>query len=72
MADLDADILALAGDSSDDEGQQQQTQGVPWGGEREGSPDDDADRIATTPRKVKRAAPRRSVRREASDEEDEA
>ena len=71
MADLDAELLALAGDSSDDEGQNRQTQGAPPE-ERDGSPDDDADRIATTPRKVKRPVPRRPARRRESDEDDNA
>ena len=70
MADLDAELLALAGDSSDDEGKQQ-TQGAPPG-ERDGSPDDDADRIATAPRQVKRPVPRRPARRRESDEDDNA
>ena len=72
MADLDAELLALAGeDSSEDEGQRQRPQDSGSGGERDGSPDDEADRTATAPRRIKRPQARRAARRAGSDEDGE-
>ena len=73
MADLDAELLALAGeDSSEDELPRQRTQDSPSEGERDASPDTDAAaRTRPASRRTKRA-PRRKARRTGSEEDGEA
>ena len=73
MADLDAELLALAGEESSDEEIAKPTiakDGSP--NSADGSPSNAASNSRATPKKVKRAKPRKSTRRDDSEEEGEA
>jgi RNA polymerase-associated protein RTF1 len=69
MADLDAELLALAGDSSDDEGAQNLATKV-TSRQPSSSPSNDGATIATAPKKSRKPAARR--KRDDSEEEGEA
>ena len=69
MADLDAELLALAGDSSDDEaGNQVATQPAPATSPGSSAGDEGAARIATTPQNKKRGGNRRPFRNNDTEE----